>query len=1605
MAGRYVSEIEIKTNVDKALKQILELQKKTDELENKEYKIDIGVDSQKLEKVIGSFEKMLDSLGKGTGDFKQFENLSKELTGITSDIQSLSKAFGKVDDSGTQTLLSSIQSIDKSLSDLSQHILNVNKDFGNIGKNAADNVGQINEAKKATEGLADATENLVKAQQNSKGKSPIDSSSIASDEKSLNNIIDLFNKMEAHLAQIKKVFSDVGDGEEFSPLLNVLHSVDSTIKNLEKTIGSIDDGKIRSVAQNLQLINKKVGKSQFNINIKEDNTLDAIQQQEKANQFLEKQYNTWIKRYNSILAIFNNFNADPFVALVSNSKTMSTIGQDYNFDADALRNLYSPATITGLENYHDKIKRITEAITLFKQLVGGGIDGLDKLFSEKTIPKNIGMDYVNEKLREIYDIKKTSTDSSEKAKNLLNEIAQHNEKINNIDEKNKINDLQQVLNVLNLINESLKELVTSATSFSELLKNGLNVNSSIAEINSLTDKVKELETELAKIKIAPSVDENKSNISLGNELQETISALKQLSELPGGNTLSLGKIMEHIANGAKLANPEVKKLLESLQLLNSEGEIIGTHINEGTLNSGVDLNNNFAIISRNDAIEDIDRLIAKEKEAEQQGIILAKTLASLDIGNLHYDIQELAQGQSVHQMKDSSLQQFIAETQTLCNATDEQILKLYSDAQKLSDLGFKLDLNPSNIRYDENSGFGFIDLELRKINEEAPQSISILHTLTQSLMGFIGQRNRLNWNDEDKFYTEDNYSYLQNMLKTYDRLQQIFSSKLSTPDFNAVFSENLFLVKSRISDIESHFEEMGINIKSTIKDVFQNDSDSSSTAIANEQVSAMEKVETATEQAAQAKQDFVTANENVQSSVDGSKSPLQLEADLMQQIAKDARDAANAKKEFVEANKQVKDSTDDSNDSMVSGHSDNAEPSGIKRYKKKGYKAHDTGNHDNEETVTKKSELGTTLKKLQTEIIASIDKTTAFIKEITDFYDSADNLVKTQMKVVDKDGSQRTYTTSYSQDGDNLNAWTSHIDTQKFKNVEKQENIEASQKAYQKLIDTIQQYSKVQKRIYSGSALEGDIELVQRLEDEIFKLQKEPILTSSQIDESDRKLEKLLNDLDVVEKKQANKNVQNEVNSALNQQISSWKKIESIRKEVEKTDPTNKKRIAELEEIKELYQKQYDEAKDILDVNRDLYNAEKQNEQLNQISLETTAEIIKYKAKQKESVLNSVQSDINSYKSALDSYNKRPIEKQSDDYKQQLAEYRRLFKELTNEAERLKELKIDVISNNELTDFNELKKQLDKTKLGFDKIFKGAAVISVDKVIQRMTKYLNDFTGISKDAKVQIQGLIEKLQTEGINANPEKVLDTFLKIATVEKAAGRECKSFLDILRDKVWYQWVAQIGTYFSFNDIINYIKQGIQTVRELDTAFVEMQKVSDESVLSLKAVQDASFDLANSVGTTAIQMQNSIADFMRIGDSVEEAQKHAIDANTLLQVSEFDNIEDATSALVSMNQAWKDVDTQHINDVLNILGNNMPIATDELASSLQRSAGTLATLGATIEEAAALTVAGNNILQDPDSVAAGKILPEHMVTCRYFYIPESSYIGQSRMGTIRPR
>ena len=178
---------------------------------------------------------------------------------------------------------------------------------------------------------------------------------------------------------------------------------------------------------------------------------------------------------------------------------------------------------------------------------------------------------------------------------------------------------------------------------------------------------------------------------------------------------------------------------------------------------------------------------------------------------------------------------------------------------------------------------------------------------------------------------------------------------------------------------------------------------------------------------------------------------------------------------------------------------------------------------------------------------------------------------------------------------------------------------------------------------------------------------------------------------------------------------------------------------------------------------------------------------------------------------------------------------------------------------------------------------------------------------------------------------------------------------------------------SFVGFYEIFAQIRKGVTVIKELDTALTEMKKVSDETTQSLKNFQDVSFDIAKSVGSTAQQIQNSTADFMRLGESLEDAAKSAEVANILLNVSEFESIDEATESLVAMSSAYDELEKIEIVDKLNLIGNNFAISTDGLATALQKSASALKTAGNDIDEAIALATASNRVVQDPDSVGAG--------------------------------
>lgn len=203
--------------------------------------------------------------------------------------------------------------------------------------------------------------------------------------------------------------------------------------------------------------------------------------------------------------------------------------------------------------------------------------------------------------------------------------------------------------------------------------------------------------------------------------------------------------------------------------------------------------------------------------------------------------------------------------------------------------------------------------------------------------------------------------------------------------------------------------------------------------------------------------------------------------------------------------------------------------------------------------------------------------------------------------------------------------------------------------------------------------------------------------------------------------------------------------------------------------------------------------------------------------------------------------------------------------------------------------------------------------------------------------------------------------------------ADRESQNWSDIFNTKILHPFLSQAASIFSFNNLINTGKKGLNTIREFDTALTEMRKVSNESIRSLKRYQETTFDVGNSVGTSAKTIQESTAAWMRLGESIDEAANSAKVSNILLNISEFESIDTATESLVSMSQAYQELDKIDIVNKLNNIGNSFRIPTDELAAGLQNTAAVLKAQGNDLDKAIALITAGNAVTQDVSKTSAG--------------------------------
>ena len=276
-------------------------------------------------------------------------------------------------------------------------------------------------------------------------------------KKKVSEVFEEINRSKKNLNDKNEVI----DKNSLETIISLFSKMESSLSSIKGVLVDVGDGEelspLLSEINNIQTaivgLSSSLNNLHFNMNIDmgTDNQMEAKIQEKAA------------KALNAYEKLFNGLKMSGYGGEVVNNKF-------FDFDINKF-----DTTIGKVKAYKDIIERLRKEAKEYY----GGTDLLRTHTDDK--------------------LWRSASSAGGQLTQAINETAK-NKTDNPLTELFGKTDLSGVIEQLNTIISKLDEISVSAKGFTETFKNGLNVNASVEEIEKLTNRVKELEAELAKIK-------------------------------------------------------------------------------------------------------------------------------------------------------------------------------------------------------------------------------------------------------------------------------------------------------------------------------------------------------------------------------------------------------------------------------------------------------------------------------------------------------------------------------------------------------------------------------------------------------------------------------------------------------------------------------------------------------------------------------------------------------------------------------------------------------------------------------------------------------------------------------------------------------------------------------------------------------------------------------------------------------------------------------------------------------------------------------------------------------------------------------------------------
>lgn len=306
----------------------------------------------------------------------------------------------------------------------------------------------------------------------------------------------------------------------------------------------------------------------------------------------------------------------------------------------------------------------------------------------------------------------------------------------------------------------------------------------------------------------------------------------------------------------------------------------------------------------------------------------------------------------------------------------------------------------------------------------------------------------------------------------------------------------------------------------------------------------------------------------------------------------------------------------------------------------------------------------------------------------------------------------------------------------------------------------------------------------------------------------------------------------------------------------------------------------------------------------------------------------------------------------------------------------------------------EVKKVTNSIKKMNSETMKSSAVDSLRQKVQQFY----DINGKShRKFGVQLKSIIAQLG-QGMDvpiAKGRELEQEFIRIQNAARQAGLLGKGFFQTLKEGMssFSYWTSST---FIVMKTLSEIRQAVTTVKELDTALVDLKKTTTMTSKELEQFYYDANDVAKQMGVTTKEIIDQASAFSRLGyNSKEAATQMAKYSSWFKTISPGMSIEQAGDTLTSVMKAFKyDVqDVEKIMSMINTVGNNFAVSNADISEILTRSSSAMKEANNSLADTIALGTAATEITRDAASV--GNALKTISMRIRGYDEETEEYIG----------